>query len=53
MARKRIAVDVSVEALFTEKALAMSREMRQTAKDAPDGEYYIRRNCSRFAGGRS
>ena len=38
MARRKIAVDDSVEALFAEKALAMFRELRQTAKDAPDGE---------------
>jgi hypothetical protein len=38
MARWKIAMDDSVEALFTEKALAMFRELRQTAKNAPDGE---------------
>jgi hypothetical protein len=38
MARKKIAVDDGVEALFAEKALAMFRELRQTANDAPDGE---------------
>ena len=38
MARRRIAVNDSAEALFAEKALAMFRELRQTAEDAPDGE---------------
>jgi hypothetical protein len=38
MARRKIAVNDSAEALFTEKALAMFRELRQTAEDAPDGE---------------
>ena len=38
MTQRRIAVDDRVEALFVEKALAMFRELRQTAKDAPDGE---------------
>jgi hypothetical protein len=38
MARWKIAMNDSVEALFTEKALAMFRELRQTAKNAPDGE---------------
>jgi len=38
MAKSKIAVDDSVEALFMEQALAMFRELRQTANDAPDGE---------------
>ena len=38
MAKGKIAVDDGVEALFMEQALAMFRELRQTAKDAPDGE---------------
>lgn len=38
MARKKIAVDDGVEALFAEKAVAMFRELRQTANDASDGE---------------
>jgi hypothetical protein len=38
MARRRIVVNDNVEALFAEKALAMFRELRQTAEDAPDGE---------------
>lgn len=38
MAKRKIAVDDNVEALFAEQALAMFRELRQTAKDAPDGE---------------
>lgn len=38
MARRKLAVNDSVEALFAEKALAMFRELRQTAKSAPDGE---------------
>jgi len=37
-ARKRSSVDDSVDALFTEKALAVFRELRQMAKDALDGE---------------
>ena len=38
MIKGKIAVDDGVEALFVEQALAMFRELRQTAKDAPDGE---------------
>jgi len=38
VAKRKIAVEDSVEALFAERALAMFRELRQTAKDAPDGE---------------
>ncbi len=38
MARREISVSDGVEALFTEKALAMFRELRQTAEAAPDGE---------------
>jgi hypothetical protein len=38
MAKGKIVVDDGVEALFVEQALAMFRELRQTAKDAPDGE---------------
>ena len=38
MTKRRIAVNDSAEALFAEKALAMFRELRQTAEDAPDGE---------------
>ena len=38
MTKRKLAVNDSVEALFAEKALAMFRELRQTAKDAPDGE---------------
>jgi len=38
MTERKFAVNDSVEALFADKALAMFRELRQTAKDAPDGE---------------
>ncbi len=38
MARRKISVNDGVEALFTEKALAMFRELRQAAEAAPDGE---------------
>jgi hypothetical protein len=38
MTKGKIAVDDGAEALFVEQALAVFRELRQTAKDAPDGE---------------
>ncbi len=38
MAKRKLAVNDSVEALFAEKALAMFRELRQTAENASDGE---------------
>ncbi len=53
MTKRKFAVNDSVEALFAEKALAMFRELRQTAKDAPDGEVCIGRSCSPFARGKS
>ena len=38
MGSRKVAVRDEREALFVEQALAMFRELRQTAKDAPDGE---------------
>ena len=38
MTKRKIAVEDNVEALFAERALAMFRELRQTAENAPDGE---------------
>ena len=36
MARKKSSVEISREALFSQKAWTMFRELRQTAKDTPD-----------------